>query len=275
MTMTDARDSGWQKAGELTCGRPGHGKGHLCLSGPRDAAELDAEAGELSDWFGEAFVGVRGLPGTLGGEPVAWGRVWASGARWLAVGRVGGGSVLVALERTTPDPDALPESATWLERLVAVTGWEAVGRPPTEVDWADVERRLGTRLPGDYKRLYETFGEGDFDGFLGVYGPEYLISTAVTARYYDEERTRFPAPGGRLTWGGNEHEQDFHWIPDADTDPDRWPVHVADEGATDDEVERFDCTLTEAVYRYLTDLRFPGSMAEHFDVHWFQATRAE
>lgn len=40
-------------------------------------------------------------------------------------------------------------------------------RPPQpELDWTDIERRLRLRLPLDYKRLVETYGQGSFDGFL-------------------------------------------------------------------------------------------------------------
>jgi hypothetical protein len=51
-------------------------------------------------------------------------------------------------------------------------------RPPLpELDWTSVEERLGLRLPLDYKRLIEAYGQGSFDGFLWVLQP--LGSTGV------------------------------------------------------------------------------------------------
>ena len=39
------------------------------------------------------------------------------------------------------------------------------------VDWPEVERRLGTRLPADYKLLIASYGEGSFDDFIWVLLP--------------------------------------------------------------------------------------------------------
>ena len=39
------------------------------------------------------------------------------------------------------------------------------------MDWPEVERRLGTRLPADYKLLIASYGEGSFDDFIWVLHP--------------------------------------------------------------------------------------------------------
>lgn len=39
------------------------------------------------------------------------------------------------------------------------------------VDWPEVERGLGIRLPADYKRLISSYGEGSFDDFIWVLHP--------------------------------------------------------------------------------------------------------
>ncbi|MEU8889113.1 SMI1/KNR4 family protein [Streptomyces sp. NPDC048442] len=257
----------YDDSGELVCGEAGHEPGHVCVpveGGPGPDAVVEM----ISAWQGSPRTGptgAAGLPSLVGGKQVEWDHAWQWDARWVALGRTrtdasacAGGvarPLLVVAERTTPDPSELPPDASWLDRIVAVTGWAAMGGEPRTVDWAAVEARLGTRLPSDYKRLIETFGEGLFDGFLGIHGPEYLVRLAE----------RYPAPDGRLSWAGNEYQQDFCWLPDG-PDPDRWPVCVTEE---DGESERFECSLTEAVFRYLTDLDFPGNMAQHFDVHWF------
>ncbi|WP_369149085.1 hypothetical protein [Streptomyces sp. R44] len=45
----------------------------------------------------------------------------------------------------------------WVERLIGITGWIQPPQRP-DPDWAQIEARRGTRLPGDYKRMVETFG---------------------------------------------------------------------------------------------------------------------
>lgn len=88
-------------------------------------------------------------------------RAWAHADQWIGAGtvRVRGDvrHVVLVAERATPDVAGLLTDATWVERVVAVTGW--VGEAHA-VDWAAVEARLGIRLPGDYKQLAEIFGYG-------------------------------------------------------------------------------------------------------------------
>ncbi|MGW1258238.1 SMI1/KNR4 family protein [Streptomyces sp. NPDC002513] len=44
------------------------------------------------------------------------------------------------------------------------------------------EARLGTTLPGDYKRLAEVFGHGAFDGFLQLSVPDAPFKSADIVR---------------------------------------------------------------------------------------------
>ncbi|MER6802273.1 MULTISPECIES: hypothetical protein [Streptomyces] len=58
-----------------------------------------------------------------------------------------------------------------LDAVAAVTGWDTTR--VRSVDWAAVEARLGTGLPGDYKQLVEIFGGvGAFDGCLQLQVPD-------------------------------------------------------------------------------------------------------
>ncbi|MCX5186796.1 hypothetical protein [Streptomyces sp. NBC_00268] len=151
----------------------------------------------------------------------------------------------------------MPTEASWLDRLVAVTGW-APARARA-VDWATAEARMGTRLQTDYKRLVETFGEGQFDGFTGVHLPDtmtkFAACEAALVRRPWAPHPVFPAPGGLLPWAGNEHDQSFYWITES-PDPDRWPVYAT--GGDTEEGHRFDCTATEFLFRRLTDRRHPS-----------------
>lgn len=133
---------------------------------------------------------------------------------------------MIAL-RSTPAVEQLPAEASWLERLVAVTG--RVPRAAGRVDWVAVESRLGTPLPSDYKALVETFGDGMFDGFHGVFISDELIKTPELAARLGqaprEPHPPFPTSGGLVPWMGNEHKQSFYWITEG-PDPDQWPVYV-------------------------------------------------
>ncbi|MFI9825135.1 SMI1/KNR4 family protein [Streptomyces sp. NPDC052013] len=258
----------WPDFGELTCDEPGHPAGHVCL--PVSASmPVNHLVETIDDRYGSPHSHLPSLPCD---EEIDWLCAWAFGGRWIAFGHFRSGvdarPVVTVTERSTPSPDQLPAEASWLDRLVAITGW-APGQAH-EVDWAAVESRLGTRLPTDYKRLVETFGEGQFDGFLDVYLPEtmrqFAACEAALGQQPWEPHPPFPAPDGLLAWAGNEHEQAFYWITES-PDPDQWPIYAT--GVGPEEGHRFDCSTTEFLFRQLTDRRHPFSIPADFHAHWF------
>ncbi|MEV0695513.1 SMI1/KNR4 family protein [Streptomyces sp. NPDC050388] len=131
-----------------------------------------------------------------------------------------------------PEPLAVApdEDVDWMERLRRITGWTQPAQRP-DVDWAEVESRLGTALPSDYKRMVETFGEGAFDGFLNL----------------NQEPWTALGEDGLLIWAGTEHEDLYCWRTDGD-DPDRWLVVVR---SFDGEDVPFGCRAAEFVCRIL------------------------
>ncbi|MFH9650892.1 hypothetical protein ACH4MT_08255 [Streptomyces anulatus] len=112
---------------------------------------------------------------------------------------------------------------------------------------------MGTRLPRDYKRMVETFGEGAFDAYL---------------RLNQEPWADFQKDG-LLVWAGTEHENLYCWQTD-DKDPDRWPVTIR---TLDGENVTFDCSTAEFVCRILVEKDHPFTMAYYFDTHWFETYR--
>ncbi|WP_086853070.1 hypothetical protein [Streptomyces coeruleofuscus] len=182
-------------------------------------------------------------------------RAWAYGDQWVGTGtaRDAEGTerpVLVVAHREAPEPMAVApdEDVDWMERLTRITGWTQPAQRP-DVDWAEVESRLGTALPSDYKRMVETFGEGAFDGWLGL----------------NQEPWTVLREDGLLIWAGTEHKNLYCWRTGAD-DPDRWPVVVR---SFDGEDVPFDCQASEFVCRILIDPHHPFTMAHYFDTHWF------
>jgi hypothetical protein len=206
---------------------------------------------------------------------------WPFAGRWIGCGTVRTGDgihpVVVVAERTTPSLDELPESASWVDRVVAVTGWET--DRAHAVDWATAEARLGTALPADYKRLVELFGPGVFDGYLDIRLPDGSRSDIVRyaewlAQWADVHGNRLwepyrlhPAPDGLLQWADTEQADSFYWLTE-DSDPHRWPVVAIEDDCT---TYRFDISTAEFIYRLLTDPQQPFSTARYFGTHWFQS----
>ncbi|MFE2296843.1 hypothetical protein ACFXAW_01445 [Streptomyces sp. NPDC059445] len=188
-------------------------------------------------------------------------RAWAYGDQWIGTGVARDAEdierpVLVVAHREVPElltasPDA-DADVDWMERLIRITGWTQPAQRP-DVDWTEVESRLGTALPADYKRMVETFGHGGFDAYLDL----------------DQEPSTHLERDGLLIWAGTEHEDLYCWRTDGD-DPDRWPVVVR---SFDNKDVPFTCGTAEFVCRILVDPHHPFTMARYFDTHWFMNYR--
>ncbi|MFD2012202.1 hypothetical protein [Streptomyces narbonensis] len=184
---------------------------------------------------------------------------WADGGQWLGAGTAmdAQGDIVPMLAATPRQEQALSagiarQDEDWVERLIGITGWVLPPRRP-DVDWAQVETRTGTRLPRDFKRMVETFGEGAFD--------EYLHLNQEPWTDWKED--------GLLVWAGTEHKNLYCWRID-DGDPDLWPVTVQ---TYDGENVPFDCSTAEFVCRILVEKDHPFTMARYFDTHWFMTYR--
>jgi len=284
----------WIDTGELRCAEAGHMAGHVCLTASADTS-LSALLEELSNRFGRprtlvvdgrrdpAVTERSGLPLLEPfGERLVEMHAWSCRSRWVGCGTTHTGDglrpILLVAERADPAAGGIPTGVSWVDRVVAVTGWDADLTHP--VDWAAVENRLGTALPGDYKRLAEIFGCGAFDAYLrfdvpnaGIPSFDIVRQTEWLAQWVKEHDIRlwkpyevFPAPGGLLEWASSEQGHSFYW-PTEGSDPDQWPIL-----ATEDDYrvwERFDGSTAEFIYRMLTDPQHPFSTARYFDIHWF------
>ncbi|MEU1707526.1 SMI1/KNR4 family protein [Streptomyces sp. NPDC005706] len=190
-------------------------------------------------------------------------RAWAYGDQWVATGTALDAEgaerpVLAVAQREVPQPLAVfpdedDENVDWLERLKEITGWNQPDERP-DVDWAELESRLGTTLPADYKRMVETFGEGAFDGYLDL----------------NQEPWTSLRADGLLIWAGTEAEDLYCWRTDGD-DPDRWPVVVRSFDNTRDLA--FGHGTARFVCHALVDPLHPYTLARYFDTHWFMNYR--
>ncbi|MGW0751645.1 hypothetical protein [Streptomyces sp. NPDC002587] len=285
----------WPGTGDLACDEAGHPAGHVCLP-LSDENDLDSIQEALGGRYGQPrnlavggyadpTVSTRtGLPLLAPfGERIVEMRAWAHAGRWIGCGtaRFDDGVRLVALVAEREVPAAEPAEVTsWVDGVVAVTGWDT-SRART-VDWEAVEARIGSALPGDYKRLAELFGHGAFDGYLQLHIPDapYRSDDIVLhtqwlgewAASHDsglwEPYEVYPVPGGLLEWARSEQADQFFWLTEG-PDPDRWPILVKED--IPDSWRRFDGTTAEFVHRLLTDRQHPFSTARYFDTHWFES----
>lgn len=126
-----------------------------------------------------------------------------------------------------------------IDDLVRVSGWTAGIRPGRE--WADVERKLGTSLPDDYKQLLSRFPSGSYRGAVFVENPvdarvdpeafardkvwRVIASLSDESLGYlrDTGYTPFPEPAGLLPWGRDMHGGILCWLTEP-ADPNRWPI---------------------------------------------------
>ncbi|MEU5980308.1 SMI1/KNR4 family protein [Streptomyces sp. NPDC047315] len=182
-------------------------------------------------------------------------------ARFVADGLrpvVARSAMLADLEATawTPPPRR-PEPTPQQRAALAVGGGlatlTALVPPPAaprlgERGWEWLYERLGTRLPGEYVRLMETYGAGCWAGWLRVSDPlaedAYALAPQAEwyAKTYAELRADFaeyhplavwPEPGGFLPFADSIDGDQLCWLTEG-ADPDAWPLIVvprhADQG---------------------------------------------
>lgn len=123
-------------------------------------------------------------------------------------------------------------------------------------DWRQVADQL-CDLPGDYKRLVETYGAGCFDGFIWVFSPfstneqlNLLQQARTVNKSYDELLREFgepktypifPEKEGLLVFGITDNGDYLFWRTIGK--PDTWTVIVG--AAREPRYESFNCSATQ------------------------------
>ncbi len=154
---------------------------------------------------------------------------------------------------------------------------EAAAPPLPELTWTDIERRLGLRLPLDYKRLVETYGQGSFDGFLWVLQPSESNQNldllgqrrarldALRALRDSGEEVPFGVEetGGELVpWAISDNGDVCYWVLSASDDPDEWVVTVNE--ARGPRWETFDLSASEFLVTVLSGSLRVGFFPDDF-----------
>jgi hypothetical protein len=175
----------------------------------------------------------------------------------------------------------------WVNRLVAVTGWDA---EPGDFDWSDTERVLGAPLPDDFKELRRRFAVwGAFDDHVLVLEAQGDTESVLanhksllrSVRGNPDNRQMFEPFGllgtndeckgkGLVQWGYSFIEEEYYWLVDASQEPSTWPVVARVDPL--EPFHRFDMTASEFVYRVLTEVEFSAfSVAAAIETPYYRA----
>lgn len=159
----------------------------------------------------------------------------------------------------------------WVDRLVAVTGWNA---DPGEPDWSEAEQALGAPLPADFKELRRRFPEWgafcDHVVLLKAQGgsesvPANHESLLKAVRGNPDSRRMFEPYGilgagevesgkGLVQWGYSFIEEEYYWLADTAKDPSTWPIVARVDPL--EQFQQFDMTASEFIYRVVADVEF-------------------
>ncbi|MGW8949081.1 SMI1/KNR4 family protein [Streptomyces sp. NPDC055709] len=158
---------------------------------------------------------------------------------------------------------------SWVDQLMRAVRDRPLG---LAIDWSEIETRMGSALPTDYKNLCEVLGSGHFCDYLTIYGstegPDSQLADVYEENWKIAEEDEvgrciylphglFRPMGqrGLLQWGASSQGDEFAWIADSTTSPESWPVLARDDAQ---QSRRFDMSMSEFVYRLLVDESFEG-----------------
>ncbi|MFE7934119.1 SMI1/KNR4 family protein [Streptomyces sp. NPDC057456] len=131
-----------------------------------------------------------------------------------------------------------------LEELRTLLGDPTDRRPapaPAPDHWTEVERHVGSALPGDFKAFLDAYGSGVVSGELVIFHPRgskpLLERMRRTHQTFTERRDLalsrgdsehvpypfHPEPGGLVSWG-YDHSGDEHFFLPCDPDPGQWKI---------------------------------------------------
>ncbi|MFE7464219.1 hypothetical protein ACFU6R_08935 [Streptomyces sp. NPDC057499] len=156
---------------------------------------------------------------------------------------------------------------SWIEKIEEAISWQSIN---LRVNWSALEAQLGSPLPSDFKEICESFGRGQFSGYLEIHSSETgedlkalerlsgiqrtLKKSELFARVYEPYGV-FSTKGGQLIpWAESVTGAEFYWLTES-KDPDKWPTIARPE---DGEWSQFPISTSEFIYRMLTEPDFEG-----------------
>lgn len=127
---------------------------------------------------------------------------------------------------------------------------------PKAPRWDLIEKKLGTKLPSDYRAYCEHYGQGLFGNFAFVYTPftgddsalvpEALGTAAILRDLKESEGDQqvpydiYPDSPGLLLWGGDQNGNRYYWLTKGARN--KWPVVVLESRGP--RSQQFDMPMT-------------------------------
>ena len=110
-------------------------------------------------------------------------------------------------------------------------------RIDNQIDWRTVEHGLHFRLPADYKKLIETYGVGQFDGFIWILHPTTTnralrldAQIELRRQILEDVNETFASPSELTAWAITDNGDVCFWLNRGNAvDPSDWRV-VVNEG---------------------------------------------
>jgi hypothetical protein len=106
-------------------------------------------------------------------------------------------------------------------------------------DWENIEARLGTPLPTDFKQFMERYGGCSLWDWMQILSPTGIPSPlekqhSLVARFLPRLQSKFaafPSPGGLLLFASDENANHYFWK--TGDSADRWPIVLLSEDLQD------------------------------------------
>lgn len=151
------------------------------------------------------------------------------------------------------------------------------------VDWENVEQKLGTKLPEDYKQFINTYGSGSLGEFMMLLNPtsqnKYLntFKKMEAMSDFDHKQREFsniddtypiplyPNSGGILIWGITDNGEELYWLTTGE--PDNWKIIY--NSTRDGEFETYD----ESVTSFLTKVVKGTIKSKFFPEDWIAQSK--
>ncbi|MFC5253513.1 Lsr2 family DNA-binding protein [Streptomyces nigrescens] len=143
-------------------------------------------------------------------------------------------------------------------------------------DWDLIEQRLGTRLPNDYKELFEAYGPGGFFDFVALFEPQSdLVAIdigAQTPKVIASLEKRRDWSGYRIPYATSslqpaavtDNGEYVFWVTEPKNSPDLWKIAVNE--ASGDRWFTFAGTMTAFLKAFcehsISVPMFPDSLLE-------------
>lgn len=126
-------------------------------------------------------------------------------------------------------------------------------------EWTQLQKKLGTKLPDDFKEYGKKYGSGSFGYSVHVYQPfsekflEMVNFHSCMLEAFKVEGTdhipyeTFPAKSGLLVWGGDSNGNQLYWKTEGE--PNEWSIVFR---SRDNEYQEFPGPFTEFLADALT-----------------------